>query len=39
MPVISALLTVAGGRPSAAELETSLLAGQTLLADGGESVV
>ena len=39
MPVIPALLTVAGGRPSAAELETSLLAGQTLLADTPEHVV
>jgi CO2 hydration protein len=39
MPVIPALLTIAGGRPSAAELETSLLAGQTLLADSPEHVV
>ncbi len=33
MPIISADLTHAGGRPTAAELEARLLAGQTLLAE------
>ena len=39
MPVIPALLTHAGGRPSAAELEATLLAGQTLLAETPEHLV
>jgi len=39
MPVIPALLTHAGGRPSALELEERLLAGQTLLAEHGEHLV
>jgi CO2 hydration protein len=39
MPVIPALLTHAGGRPSIEALETRLLAGETLLADTSEHVV
>ena len=39
MPVIPALLTHAGGRPSVEALEARLLAGQTLLADTPEHVL
>ncbi|MFM7457018.1 MAG: CO2 hydration protein, partial [Vulcanococcus sp.] len=39
MPVVPALLTHAGGMPSAAELEQRLLAGQTLLAEHPEHLV
>ena len=39
MPVIPALLTHAGGRPSVEALEARLLASQTLLADTPEHVV
>ena len=39
MPVIPALLTHAGGRPSVEALEARLLAGLTLLADTSEHVV
>ena len=39
MPVIPALLTHAGGRPSVEVLEARLLAGETLLAETSEHVV
>ena len=39
MPVIPALLTHAGGRPSIEALEARLLAGETLLAETSEHVV
>ncbi|MEI8181026.1 CO2 hydration protein [Aestuariivirga sp.] len=39
MPIISADLTHAGGRPTADELEAKLLAGQTLLAETANHVM
>ena len=39
MPIISAELVRSGGMPSAAELEASLLAGQTLLSNTAEHLI
>jgi CO2 hydration protein len=39
MPIIPSELVHAGGQPSAAELESSLLAGQTLLADTPDNLL
>ena len=39
MPIIPAELVHAGGQPSAADLEASLLAGHTLLADSPDNLL
>lgn len=39
MPIISAELVHAGGRPAAAELEQQLLSGQTLLSESADHMI